>query len=457
MPSLTSRRQFLSSSAAGLGGLATLGCATGAHFRLPDRLRVLSIGVIGTIGATDRKEVHSHPDAEIVGLCDVDLGQLAVAAKEHPEAFTCRDYREAFADHAGEFDAVIVATPDHTHAPIMLTAYAHDKHVYGQKPLVQQLEELVLMERAVAKKPHLVTQMGNQRMVKPGRRAAVEILRRGMLGRAVAAHCWTSSPNPSRYFNYEKTLSEPKQPPADLDWDLWLGPCEQAPFYDNLAPVKWRSWWPYGTGGLGDWGCHILDVILYAYDELQSPVAVQTDCAEAAGEHFHTHPCRSRITYAVDSDRFAGGTFTIHYSDSNQQAARAALGLPDDAWFDDNCTVVACEDGVLVLGAGGRLEVWRRGAMTAGLELPDLPEFPALNHWHAWVDNCLGRGTELRSPFRDALRITEPALLAVKATRFPGVELHWDKQRLAFTNHAEATATIVRRRYRDGFAPPAVG
>ncbi|MCA8976049.1 MAG: Gfo/Idh/MocA family oxidoreductase [Planctomycetes bacterium] len=452
----TTRREFLRSSAAGISA-ATLGCAAGPGLRFPDRLRVLSIGVIGTIGGQDRKQIAGHPDAEIVGLCDVDQGQLDKAAAEHPEAFTCRDYRRAFADHAADFDAVIVSVPDHSHAPIMLTAMAYDKHIYGQKPLVHQLEELVMMERALAARPHLVTQLGNQRMVYPGRRAAVEILRQGQLGRAIEAHCWTGSPNRGNYFNYDRVLHEPSAPPEQLDWDLWLGPCAEAPFRKDLAPVKWRSWWQYGGNGLADWGCHILDVILFAYDELTSPIAVQTHCAEAAGEHFHVHPCQSKITYAVDSDRFARKSFTIHYNDHGQQPSRAALGLPADAWLDDNCTLVVCEGGTMVLAAGGRLEIWRDGVMTKGLEMPNLPEFAELNHWHAWVDNCLGKKTELRTPFRDAVRITEPALLAVRATRFPGVELRWDKSKLAFTNHDEATQTIVRRDYRDGFAPPRVG
>jgi len=95
--------------------------------------------------------------------------------------------------------------------------------------------------------------------------------------------------------------------------------------------------------------------------------------------------------------------------------------------------------------------------MTPGLEMPGLPDFPELNHWHAWIDNILGLDTELRTPFVQGARITEACLLPVKATRFPGVELWWDKASLRFTNHEEATATIVRRDYRRGFAPPEVG
>ncbi|MAB88932.1 MAG: hypothetical protein CMJ90_05685 [Planctomycetes bacterium] len=451
------RRQFLGSSAAAGIGLASLGSGPGFWSGGSAKLRVLSIGVVGTIGQADRNQVGSHPDAEIVGLCDVDANALAKASKDLPDAFTGSDYREVFANHADKFDAVIVSTPDHSHAPIMLTAMKHGKHVYGQKPLVHELEELVMMENALAQRPGLVTQLGDQRMVYPGRRAAVEILRQGQLGKAIEAHCWTGSPNPGRYFNYERKLHEPSAPPKHLDWNLWLGPCADAPYRKDLAPIKWRSWWEYGTNGLGDWACHILDVIMFAYDDLTSPVAVQTRCASAPDEHFHTHPCSSQITYAVDSDKFAKRSFTLHYNDSGQAASRAALGLPANAWLDGNCTLVVCEGGTLILGAGGRLEIWRDGKMTKGLDMPDLPGFPKLNHWHAWVDNCLGKKTELRTPFKDAVRITEPALLAVKATRFPGKELRWDKSKLAFTNNEEATKTLVKRAYRKGFAPPSFG
>ena len=454
MNSKLSRRDFLySTGAAGLG-LSFAGLPTGV---LGDgKVRVLSIGVIGTIGGHDRDQVAGHPDAEIVGLCDVDASSLARASEDHPEAFTCRDYREAFELHPDAFDAVIVATPDHSHAPIALTALAHDKHVYGQKPLVHQLEELSLIQRAVEAKPHLVTQVGNQRMVYPGRRAAVELLRSGVLGKAVEAHVWTGAPNLGNYFNFEGILSEPVEPPTDLDWDLWLGPAAEQPYREHLAPVKWRSWWDFGTGGLGDWGVHVLDVIFFGFDELVSPIAVQTFAPHAADE-FHPYPCSSTITYAVDSERFADHHFPIHYRDRSQAPSRASLGLPAGDWPDSNMTIIVHEGGILALTAGGRLEVWRDGKMTDGMTMPGLPEFPELNHWHAWVDNIVGRDTELRTPFADGVRITEAALLAVKATRFPNQELRWDRASLSFTNHSEATDTIVRREYRSGFAPPAVG
>jgi predicted dehydrogenase len=452
------RRRFLSSSAAAGLGFTTLGMPRARGASPNGKLRVLSIGVIGTIGKADRQAVARHPDAEITGLCDVDSNYLAEAAKDHPDAFTCRDYREAFAKHADKFDAVIVSVPDHSHAPILLTAMAHDKHVYGQKPLVHQLAELVMVERAIKAKPHLVTQLGNQRMAHPGRRAAVEILRQGLLGKAVEAYAWTGSPSGGGpYFNYDKLVKEDVKPPAHLDWDLWLGPCALMPYREMIAPVRWRSYWDFGTNGLGDWGCHVLDVIFFGYDELLSPVSVKTDCAEPAGKVFHVNPCKSKMIYQVKTDKFAARNFPVHYYDSNQRPTPEQLRIPEPV-KGSNMTVVVCEGGTLVLEADGDLKIWRDGQVTQGLRMPGIPQkWEPLNHWHAWVDNCLGKKTELRTPFKDAVRITEAALLAVKATRFPGQELLWDKSKLAFTNHAEATKTIVRRQYREGFAPPRVG
>jgi predicted dehydrogenase len=456
-PSINRRRFLWTTGVAGIGLSPVLRSQTAATSVSPNsKLRVLSIGVIGTVGGTDRHQIAAHPSVEISGLCDVDSNALAEAAKEHPGAFTCRDYREAFSKFGDKFDAVIVSTPDHTHAPILLTAMAHHKHVYGQKPLVHQLEELAMVEKAIAARPNLVTQLGNQRMASDGRRAAVEILRQGMLGKAIEAHVWVGSPNNRVYFNLDRTIEPPSPPPANLDWNLWLGPCEAYPYRKGLAPVVWRSWWNYGSNGLGDWGCHVLDVIFFAYDELVSPFAVQTHCVLPDNPLFHAHPCRSTLSYAVSTEKFAHKVFPIYYSDSAQAVSRAALGLPAGKFADENMTVVVCEGGVLVLTADGRLEIWRDGKMTAGTKMPGLPEFPNLNHWHAWVDNCIGTKTELRTPFKDALRMTEATQLAVKATRFPGQELRWDRASLCFTNHEEATRTLVRRSYREGFAPPPV-
>lgn len=450
-----SRRDFLQSAAAAGFAMTVLGSGRARAASPNGKLRVLSIGVVGSIGSMDRAQVASHPEVEIAGLCDVDSNCLARAANDHPMAFTCRDYREAFAKYEDKFDAVIVAVPDHSHAPILLTAMAHNKHVYGQKPLVHQLAELAMVERALKAKPQLVTQLGNQRMANPGRRIAVEVLRQDKLGKAIEAYAWTGSPG-GGYFNCEKLLKENPNVPGNLDYDLWLGPCAKMPYYDNLVPLKWRSWWDFGNNGLGDWGCHLLDVIFFAYGELSSPVSVKTDCPEPASKFFHVNPCKATVTYKVNSDRFANKSFPLHYYDSGQIPTPDQLRIPEQL-TDDAMMAVVFEGGTLALQVDGNLVIWQNGKKVDWRELIGPLHLQPLNHWHAWVDNCLGKKVELRAPFKDAVRITEAVLLAVKATRFPGQELLWNKSKLAFTNHAEATRTIVHRDYRAGFAPPKVG
>jgi predicted dehydrogenase len=451
----SSRRRFLASSAT-----AGLGLFIVPHLRAASpngKLRVLCVGVVGTIGETDRHNIASHPEVEIAGLCDVDSNALAKAADEHPKAFTCRDYREAFAKHADAFDAVVVSTPDHSHAPILLTAMAHDKHVYGQKPLVHQLAEIVLVERALLAKPGLVTLLGNQRMANPSRRTALEILRQNRLGRIVALHAWTSAGSPGDpYFNTGKILRPNPNIPANLDWNLWLGPCAERPYHDALAPVKWRSWWEFGSGGLGDWGCHLLDILFLAYPELKTPYSVRAECAAPADKNFHVSPCKATMLYKVNSDRFAGSTVSLGYCHPAMKPTLDEMRLPENPG-DGTLTVIVGEQGTMVAGAEGDFRIWSTGAKEPVSKVDGLPKPERFNHWHSWVDKCLGKAVEPITPFAQATRITEATILGVKATRYPGQELLWDKAQLAFTNHAEATATLVRRKYRAGFAPPTVG
>lgn len=452
-PNYNGRRHFIKAGA--VASLSLLASGQVPQTKVFGKLRVLSVGV-GSIGAVDRKNIESHPMAEITGLCDVDSEVLKVASVEHPKAFTCKDYREAFTKYIDRFDAVIVSTRDHSHASIILTALAHNKHVYAQKPLVHHLAELNMVERAIHARPSLVTQMANQRMVIPGRRAAVEILRSGVIGKAICAHVWIVSPDHQDAFYLDRVFEAHSEPPDTLDWNLWLCGSKMVPYRSGIAPMFWRAWWDYGNSGIGDWGCHLVDVLFYAYDALHSPIAVQTFVPPTKCPHFHLHPCRSTVTYAVNDDRFANTHFPIFFSDSGQEVSRASLGLPEGRYMNGNMTVVVCERGVLCLAVDGELEVWRDGKMTPGLDIPGLPEFPELNHWHQWVDGCIGVISRVQTPFRDGVRITEPCLLAVKAARYPGQELRWDRGALSFTNHEEASATIVSHTYRQGFAPPDV-
>ncbi len=451
------RRRFLHTVAAG-AAVMTLPAPVFAR-RRSERLRVLSIGVVGTIGELDRRKIGSHLRAEITGLCDVDAGALAKAAGEHLGAFTCEDYRDAFEKHADKFDAVIVATPDHSHCAIMTLALSKGKHVYGQKPLVQQLEELDLLARAVKARPDLATQTGAQRIEHAARRAAVDILRSGGLGRVIEVHiAFGGSALAGGYYFADGKLGEPVPPPSGFNYDLWLNGAAEEPCRPSMVQRQWRSWWNYGGGQIADWSVHLTDVLFYAFPELTSPVRVCTRTPTRDVSHFHADRVHSTLTYSVRSDLFAGSTCNMYFYDSGMKPDRAHIGVGEGDWPGGIFTAVVCEGGTLVLAPEGPLEIWRGGVKTDGMQWPGLPEYPSFNHWHAWVDSALGTETpHLWMPFEIGLRCTEAGLLAVKAAKYPGQVLDWDRSSLSFTNHEKATREIVRRTYRSGFEPVRFG
>lgn len=446
------RREFIHSTTA--AGVAIFGMPSLASVLTDTKLRVLSIGVIGTIGGTDRKNINAHPLAEIVGLCDVDSNSLAQAALDHPHAFTCADYREAFDKYSEMFDAVIVATPDHSHCSIMTLALSLGKHVYGQKPLVHQLEELDILSQAIQARPDLVTQTGAQRIQSEARRAAVDILKGGGLGRVIEMHvAFGGGALAGGHYFADGQLGDPIDPPAGFDYDLWLNGAEEEPCRPNMVQRQWRSWWKYGGGQIADWVVHLTDVLFYAFPELQSPMQVCSRTPSHDLTHFHADRVLSTLTYPVSGDKFANTTCNFYFYDSGLKPDRAQLGVGEGDW-PGIFTAVVCEGGTMVLGPSGPLQIWREGQMTDGLQWPGLPVYEKFNHWHAWVDKALGKDTpHLWAPFSDGLRCTEPGLLAVKAAKYPGQVLDWDRNKLAFTNHAQATNTIVRRDYRTGFEP----
>ena len=484
---LTRRDMIRTTAATAVGGVAASALLGNAAFgasslfgALPEprarrpfggklgKLQLLQVGVGGSIAPADRNELKNHPDVVFTGLCDVDSDALASVAKEHPEAFTCRDFREAFDKYGDKFDAVVVCTPDHNHALIDLWALRANKHVYGQKPLVQQLSEVVAIEQAIAARPKLITQTGNQRMGPESRQYAVDIMKSGLLGKAIEAHVWIGGPGAGTdgYFWYGG-LKDPITPPANIDWPLWLGAAVDAPCRPGLIGLQWRSSWDYGTGQLGDWCTHLLDILTFAYD-LPSPKSVLANTLDPS-DFYHARGVRSTLVYDVSKqpnrNRFAHDRFTVHYADQAQAPSRAELGLPPGK-FGGIGTLVVCEGGVICVGAEGPIEVWIDGKPVDFKTLPGLGKVTARNHWHAWVDAIVGgpnRKTDgfVQSPFAATAKMAEAGLLCSRAARFPQQELGWDKSRLVFTKpdgstHEDATKTCVTREYRKGFELPTV-
>jgi predicted dehydrogenase len=442
------RRTFLKNGAVLTMGVAALSAGARAQTNKNGRLRIFQIGA-GGIAGLQRQQLKGYDPAEFVGFCDVDQAELDKVAAQYPGSFKLNDYREAFATKGRDFDAVIVDVPDFHHCPMMLTALQHGKHIYGQKPLVQQLDEMRLMKEALKARPDAVTQMGNQRACLPGRMKSVEILRRNQLGKPVEAHVWTGTVERGYYFaDPWEAYPAAKPVPATLHWDLWRGPLPvEIPYSEDIAPRRWRTFWETGGGQLADWGCHLLDLLYFAYD-LPSPEAVvtQTPRPSTTGHSAHNE---STITYP-GGGKFAREKFVVHYNDSGIMPSFAALGLPPMK-VAPNHTLVVCEDGVLMLQADGKITIFRKGKIVPN---EPMPEVAPRNHWRDWVDDCLGDNKPLWTPFTIGVRITEPALLAVKATRYPGEELRWDGATHRFTNNDKANKEIVSRTYRPGFEPP---
>jgi predicted dehydrogenase len=464
---MQTRREMIRTTTMLAGGIAAggllvpsaLGAAGPAAALRPARrsangkLQLLQVGVGGSIAPADRDQLKAHPDVTFTGFCDVDSNELDAVRKDFPDAFTCRDFREAFDRHAGKFDGVVVCTPDHNHALVMMTALKAGKHVYGQKPLVQQLSEVKAMLDAVKACPQLVTQTGNQRMGYEGRQRAVDILKRGLLGKAIEAHVWVNGPNEGvDYFFWYGGLKDPITPPENVDWTLWQGAAQDAPCRPGLIGRQWRSSWDYGTGQLGDWCTHLLDVLYFAYD-LPAPASVLSQTMKAS-DFYHALCVHSTLTYPVAGPLFAKPWFPVHYCDRGQAPSRAALGIPAGT-FPNTGTLVVCEDGILLVEPEGKIEVWRGGKPVDPKTIPGQGEVKERNHWHSWVDRIVGKKDAfVQTPFEYGARLAEAGVLCSRAARFPNVELLWDRETCAFTNHEEATKTVVRREYRKGFELP---
>ena len=445
------RRQFLKAGAAlGMGVLASNAATVRAATNKNSKLRIFQIGT-GGIGGMQRKGLKGHPMVEFAGFCDTDTTMFSRIEDYHGDYWTVTDYREAFANKAGDFDAVIVDTPDFHHCPMMVTALKHGKHVYGQKPLVHQLDELRIIREAVAARPELYTQMGNQRACTTGRMQATEILKSNQLGRPIEAHIWVGGMSRGTYFvDPWSPITEATAIPETVKWGLWNGPLtEHLPYSEDLHPRRWRSYWETGGGMLADWGCHVIDVLYFAYD-LPHPESVVTKTSKPSGV-CHSGQNESTITYP-GGDNFVNDKFVLHFNDSSIKPSFEKLGLPTPG-ITGTATMVVCEEGTMILEPGGKFEIYRKGKL---VENEPRPEVAPRDHWKDWADCCLGNEKPLWTQFDIGSRITEPALLATKATRFPNEELKWDGENYRFTNHDEANKTILSRNYAEGFAPPAI-
>ncbi|NCY03009.1 MAG: gfo/Idh/MocA family oxidoreductase [Planctomycetia bacterium] len=435
-----SRRTFtrLGAAAAGCGGagfFATHGAAAEPAGSAADPLNLAIVG-LGGQGAANLRKLEGHPDVRIVALCDVDDTRAGKAYEQHPGATRFTDFRRMFDTLDKRIDAVVISTPDHTHFHPAWWALERGKHLYLEKPLAHEVEEVRRLTDA-ARAKGLATQLGSQRHALKGLREGVEIVKSGLLGTITEVHSWIASPR-----GLPEPLAAPQPVPAGLDWDLWLGPVAERPYTKGLAPYDWRFWWEFGTGETGNWGCHVLDIPFWALD-LGHPVHV-------SGSGPPPDPQRTPKSLASRLDfpaRVAGGVswpaVSLHWYQ----------GLPPILADKGIGAAMAKGKNTLFIGTKGMLicgfEAWKLlpDEAFAGFTGPEqtIPKSPGFHR--EWIDACRG-GPPATCNFAYTGPLAESVLLANIAYRVQG-GFDWDATGMK-SNRDDVNA-MLRRAYRRGW------
>jgi predicted dehydrogenase len=416
-----------------------------------DRLNHACIGV-GGMGWGDLQNFLQHPKVEIIALCDVDSDNLAKASKAAPRAQLYSDWRELLQKEGARLDSVNVSVPDHMHFAIAFSAIEGKKHVYCQKPLCHDVAEVrVLTEAAI--KQGVVTQLGTQVASSEHQRTAVRWLQEGRIGKVT--HAYLCSNRPGAVETYRLSGPRPSAghtPPPGLNWDLWLGTAPVRPFAPDIYhPTKWRAWQDFGTGWSGDIGCHIFDPVWKGLG-LSAPITVmaevQASWAKSAERRADTWPQADHITWTFPgNDRIGGNELIVEWFDGQfyPPAHIRKLASPDLKEYPAESSILIGTEGSLLIPHGYPPQLLPEGHFKDVAR----PHLPPRNHYHHFVDACLG-GEKTESHFAQTGPMTEAILLGTVAIRFPGEELSWDATGMRTKNHREANRRLSRV-YRDGW------
>ena len=397
-----------------------------------DKLRTAHIGV-GGMGMEDLKAIASHQAVEVVGLCDVDSKALANAWKLHPDAKGYADYRTMLKELAGQIDAVIVSTPDHTHAPASLMAMEMDKPVYCQKPLTHHVTEARAMHK-MADEKGLVTQMGIQVHSFFDYKLGTALIQSGIIGKVKRVRAWS----PKNWGYDGPAPSGSDAIPENLNWNLWKGTSPDREYKEGMYhPGNWRKIMDYGCGTLGDMGVHIFDTPYNAL-ALDIPKTIKNECRKPTGYGF---PENNIVTYEFPGTQYTTKKFKwVWYDGPGAPADHKDLQLPNGDALPDQGAIFIGEKGKLLLPHFMQLPRHIVKGEYKELALDQFSDVgrPAEDygveskkHYHQFVDACLGKG-ECSAPFSYAARLTETILLGVIAGRFPNQKLHWDADKARF-------------------------
>jgi predicted dehydrogenase len=407
----------------------------------------LNLGFIGA-GGRGADNLDALKPQNVAALCDVDWDRARVTFERYPLVPRYRDFRQML-ERERSLDAVVVSTPDHTHAVATLAAIQAGKHVYCEKPLTRTVKEARRVAQA-ARTARVATQMGNQGMAFEGNRQIEEWLADGAIGAVREVHVWSDRPTTRGGLplwwpqGIERPADTPLVPPS-LDWDLWLGPAPWRPYHPAYVPFRWRGWWDFGSGGLGDMGIHNLAPVFAAL-RLGPPTSVHASSTPLYPESV---PLAATVHYQFPA-RGAQPPVTLHWYDGGLLPPR-----PDE--LDDERPLDP-EDGILFVGDRGKMLVEGWGGERPRL-IPEarnreylrpsksLPR--SVGHHEEWVQACK-TGSPTRSNFDFAGPLTEAVLLGSVAIRVPNEKLYWDSQNLKITNYPEAEP-LLDYTYRAGW------
>ncbi len=437
----TTRRSFVSSTAALSAGLF-LGGSVRAASRL-DKLRIAVIGCGGRGGGNLQSVSSEH----IAALCDVNEGNLRRAADAHRQARTDTDFRRIF-DRAGEFDAVVVSTCEHTHAFATLPALQLGKHVYCEKPLTHSVYEARVIREAAAR-ANVATQMGTQIHAGDNYRRVVELVQTGAIGKVSECHVWVgrawglqSAEDAKKFGDIVHIEDRPATAdpiPADLNWDLWLGPAPERPYNNVYFPgPKWYRWWDFGNGTMSDLGSHWVDLAFWAL-KLKAPRTI-----EAFGPPAHPElaPASMHVRYEYAADGDQPEVAVSWYQGTHKPDLLTSGKIP--AW--DSGVLFVGDKGMLLSDYGRHLLLPEDKFQD--FKRPD-PFIPASRgHHEEWLHACR-TGEPTTCNFEYAGWLTEANHLGNVAYR-TGQKLEWDAKEMKVTN-TRAADRFIRRDYRKGW------
>jgi len=456
-----SRRGFLQGAARAAGAAALSGCTSirrAARFRKSGE--TLNIGVIGAggQGRTNWQAMVACSGTRIAAMCDVDANALAEAKGWYAEKglradfATYADYRKMLETERG-LDAVVVSTPDHTHARAAIQAMRLGCHAYVEKPLVRTIWEARYF-RQVAKECGVITQMGNHGSAKDGTRRGIEVLRSGILGKVTEVHVWTNRPeiSPGNTWGWKQPLRRPEGAdpvPAEMSWDLWLGTSPARPFKKGVYHrIMWRAFYDFGTGAFGDMACHTMNL---AFRGLELGEVVAGEAVEISERYEDTFPqfSKVRLTYAA---RGAKPPVELYWYDGYRKPPAeimpqviATLGqVPITGCFimGDKGVMVNTDDygefSYIALKGEDKMKSITKHEACADIPVT-LPRVKDQNQRREFVDACFGL-TRTSSDTRHSVPLVESMLVGCMAQRIPG-KISWDASK-GFSDNAQANALI---------------